>query len=65
MTESLENLATDSDPRALVGQLATREERWPAYKALDAMGSRAIPALLEGLRDDHRDVRRLPARALG
>ncbi len=58
MTESLENPAPESDPRGLVRQLATREQRWPAYKALDALGSRAVPALLEGLRHDHWDVRR-------
>ncbi len=58
MTESTENLAAESDPRTLVQQLAIREQRWPAYQALDALGSRAIPALVEGLRDDHWDVRR-------
>lgn len=65
VTEPLENLATESDPRALVGQLATREQRWPAFKALDALGARAIPALLEGLRDDHWDVRRWCLAVLG
>jgi HEAT repeat protein len=42
----------------LVDQLARLETRWAALRALEALGTAALPAVREGLRDGRSEVRR-------
>ncbi len=46
------------DVRALVEQLESSETRWSAWKRLEEMGGAAAPAVREGLRHGHWQVRK-------
>jgi len=46
------------EARSLVEQLAHSETRWPAWKRLEQIGSAAAPAVREGLRHGHWQVRK-------
>lgn len=45
----------------LVGDFTDSEKRFPAYLALDALGTDALPALKEGLKHDDWQIRRWSA----
>ena len=47
-----------AEARALVEQLESNETRWPAWKRLEQIGSAAAPAVREGLRHGHWQVRK-------
>jgi HEAT repeat protein len=47
-----------AEARALVEQLESNETRWPAWKRLEEIGTAAAPAVREGLRHGHWQVRK-------
>jgi HEAT repeat protein len=47
-----------AEARALVEQLESGETRWPAWKRLEQLGRAAVPAVREGLRHGHWQVRK-------
>ena len=58
MTSTGTHGKTPQAPQALVDQLADSDTRWDAYVALQALGSEALPAVREGLRNGRWQVRR-------
>ena len=47
-----------AEARELVDRLESSETRWPAWKRLEQLGSAAAPAVREGLRHGHWQVRK-------
>ena len=53
-----ETSAAVAEARVLVEQLESSETRWPAWKRLEEIGSAAAPAVREGLRHGHWQIRK-------
>jgi HEAT repeat protein len=49
---------TEAEVRALVDRLEDGATRWPAWKRLEELGAAAAPAVREGLRHGHWQVRK-------
>jgi HEAT repeat protein len=50
--------AVEAEARALVEQLEDNATRWPAWKRLEEIGAAAAPAVRDGLRHGHWQVRK-------
>jgi hypothetical protein len=55
---SIDVEAATVEARTLVEQLEDGETRWPAWRRLQEMGAAAVPAIREGLRHGHWQVRK-------